>query len=133
MIAIDKNVLVRLLIVDDARQSSAARALIEKQRVLILRAVLLETESVLRSRFRLGRKLIYEFFSGLAETTGIELEAEHATRRAIDAFGKGVDFADALHASGVAIEFHTFDRKLLRQRRRIAGANVVAVAARKVR
>jgi predicted nucleic-acid-binding protein len=127
MIAIDTNILVHLLIVDDSSQSAAARALVEQNRVLILRTVLLETEWVLRSRFEIERKLIHRFFSGLADTSGIELEAESSTRRALDAYGKGVDFADALHATGAALPFHTFDGKLLKQRKRIADARVVSV------
>jgi predicted nucleic-acid-binding protein len=128
MIAIDTNVLVRLLIVDDSAQCASARRLVERHRVLILRTVLLETEWVLRSRFGLERKLIHRFFDGLADTSGIEIEAESATRRAIDAYGKGIDFADALHACGAALAFHTFDAKLLRQRRRIRDCEIVAAA-----
>jgi predicted nucleic-acid-binding protein len=133
MIAVDTNVLVRLLVVDDSAQCDAARALVESQRVLILRTVLLETEWVLRSRFGLARSLIHRFFAGLAETSGIEIEAESATRRAIDAYAKGVDFADALHACAAAVPFHTFDERLLRQRRRIAGSEVVGVPRQKAR
>lgn len=127
MIAIDTNVLVRLLIVDDTVQCASARALVESHRVLILRTVLLEAEWVLRSRFGLDRSLIHRFFSGLAETSGIEIEAESATRRAIDAYGKGIDFAEALHASAVSVAFHTFDERLLRRRKRIAGTDIVTV------
>ena len=133
MIAIDTNVLVRLLIVDDSSQSDAARALVEQNRVLILRTVLLETEWVLRSRFDLERNHIHRFFEGLADTSGIEIEAEGSTRRAIDAYGKGVDFADALHATGAAIAFHTFDGKLLKQRKRIADAELLPVPKQRAR
>jgi predicted nucleic-acid-binding protein len=127
MIAIDTNVLVRLLVIDDARQCEAARALVESNRVLIARTVLLECEWVLRSRFDLDRKVIHRFFEGLSETSGIEIEAESATRRAIDAYGKGVDFADALHATATSHVFHTFDAKLVRQRRRVADADIASV------
>jgi predicted nucleic-acid-binding protein len=127
MIAIDTNVLVRLLVVDDSEQCDAARALVESQRVLILRTVLLEAEWVLRSRFGLERALIHRFFDELAATSGIEIESESATRRAIDAYAKGVDFADALHASAAAMPFHTFDAKLLKQRRKIAGSDILVV------
>lgn len=133
MIAIDTNVLVRLLIVDDSKQCDAARALVESQRVLILRTVLLEAEWVLRSRFELDRSRIHAFFAGLAETSGVEIEADSATRRAIDAYGKGMDFADALHATAAAHSFHTFDEKLLKQRRRIGGTDIVGVLRRKSR
>lgn len=127
MIAIDTNVLVRLLVVDDTAQSDAARALVENDRVLILRTVLLETEWVLRSRFRLPRELIARFFAGLAETSGIEIEADGPTRRAIDAYARGVDFADALHASAANLPFLTFDEALVRQRRRVRGSDIHAV------
>lgn len=127
MIAIDTNVLVRLLVVDDTAQSEAARALVEGNRTLILRTVLLETEWVLRSRFRLPRELIANFFAGLAETSGIEIEADATTRRAIDAYARGVDFADALHACAVGMPFHTFDETLIRQRRHVRGADIHAV------
>jgi predicted nucleic-acid-binding protein len=133
MIAIDTNVLVRLLVVDDSAQCEAARALVESRRVLILRTVLLEAEWVLRSRFGLERSLIHRFFVGLAETSGIEIEAESATRRAIEAYAKGIDFADALHASGAAVAFHTFDERLLKQRRRLPGSEIVAVPKPKTR
>jgi predicted nucleic-acid-binding protein len=133
MIAIDTNVLVRLIVIDDSVQCEAARTLVESQRVLIRRTVLLETEWVLRSRFGLERSLIHRFFEGLAETSGIEIEAESATRRAMDAYGKGVDFADAVHASAAALPFHTFDEKLLKQRRRIAGSDIVGVSTRRLR
>lgn len=131
MIVIDTNILVRLLIVDDSSQGDSARALVERNRVLILRTVLLEAEWVLRSRFGLARKLIHEFFSRLAETSGIEMEADHSTRRAIDAYGNGVDFADALHATNAALAFHTFDERLLKQRKRIEGADILPVTKRK--
>ena len=133
MISIDTNVLVRLLVVDDTKQCEAARALVEQNRVLILRTVLLEVEWVLRSRFGVDRRTVHAFFHGLSETSGIEIEAESATRRAIDAYGEGVDFADALHATGAAHAFHTFDAKLVRQRRRIAGADVAGVPLRRSR
>jgi predicted nucleic-acid-binding protein len=127
VIAIDTNVLVRLLVVDDTKQCDAARALVEGNRVLILCTVLLEAEWVLRSRFSIDRKTIHDFFEGLSDTSGIEIEAESATRRAINAYGKGVDFADALHSTATSHVFHTFDAKLVRQRRKIADADIAAV------
>jgi predicted nucleic-acid-binding protein len=127
VIAIDTNVLVRLLVVDDAKQCGAARVLVESNRVLILRTVLLETEWVLRSRFGIDRSTIHAFFDGLSDTSGIEIEAESATRRAINAYGKGVDFADALHSTATSHVFHTFDARLVRQRRKIADTDIAAV------
>jgi len=49
MVAVDTNVLVRLLVNDDARQTRRARALIEREQVFISATALLESEWVLRS------------------------------------------------------------------------------------
>jgi predicted nucleic-acid-binding protein len=49
VIAPDTNVLVRLLIVDDAAQSARARSIFEQGDILILKTVLLEAEWMLRS------------------------------------------------------------------------------------
>jgi predicted nucleic acid-binding protein len=62
-IAIDTNVLVRPLVRDDEAQFQAALRLIDlaastDQRVLITHCALLETEWVLRSRYRLDKSNI---------------------------------------------------------------------------
>ena len=59
-IAIDTNVLVRLLVRDDEAQYSAARRLVDEaaaadEPVLIVLGALLETEWVLRSRYQLDK------------------------------------------------------------------------------
>ena len=56
MLGLDTNVLVRLLIEDDASQTRRARKLVdtaiaEQETVLVSLPVLLETEWVLRSRY----------------------------------------------------------------------------------
>ncbi len=49
MIAVDTNVLVRLLTGDDPEQEAASRALFARQSIWIAKTVLLETAWVLRS------------------------------------------------------------------------------------
>jgi predicted nucleic-acid-binding protein len=118
VIAIDTNLLVRLLVVDDSAQAQAALQLVENNRIFILRTVLLQTEWVLRSRYTVERERIVRFFEGLADTQGIYLEAEASMRSAIEAYAKGVDFADACHLSVAQarnMPFYTFDTALLRK------------------
>jgi predicted nucleic-acid-binding protein len=116
MIALDTNALVRLLIVDDSAQTAAARKLAESHRVLVLRTVLLETEWLLRGRFGLERDRILRFFLGLAETENMVLEDELSLRRALDWYGKGLDFADAMHlASAGETPLHTFDARFAKR------------------
>lgn len=54
MVAVDTNVLVRLLVNDDARQARRARALFEREEIFISPTVLLESEWVLRSAYGLA-------------------------------------------------------------------------------
>lgn len=117
MIAPDTNVLVRLLVVDDAAQTARASSLFEQSDILILKTVLLEAEWVLRSRYVLERDHIATFFRNLAETEGVGMEHEDACRAAVAAYARGMGFADALHAASAAamnISFHTFDAAAVR-------------------
>lgn len=122
MISLDTNALVRLLIVDDSAQTLAVRKLAEQERILLLRTVLLETEWVLRGRYALERERIAAFFTGLADTENFVLEDELSVRRALDAYGQGLDFADAMHwASAADTPLHTFDGKFAKRARKLGG------------
>ena len=58
MIAVDTNVVVRLLTGDDARQTERASALFRTDEVWLSKSVILETEWVLRSLYHFrGRQL----------------------------------------------------------------------------
>ena len=60
MIAIDANIIVRFLANDDRRQGHRARALIEVEDAFIPTSVLLESEWVLRSAYKLSRRNVFE-------------------------------------------------------------------------
>jgi len=119
-IAIDTNVLVRLLVRDDEAQFQAARRLVEQVEaagdpLLLLLSVLLETEWVLRSRYRLDKASIAATFARLLETDGIVFEHEPTAEEALYIWNQhpGVDFADCLHNARAAqlgrTRFVTFD------------------------
>jgi predicted nucleic-acid-binding protein len=130
MISPDTNVVVRLLIADDAAQTARARKLFEAGGVLILKTVLLETEWVLRSRYELERPLIAAFLQNLVETDGVELEHDVACLAALRAYERGMGFADAMHtasAGAMDIAFHSFDRNLARKARKLLNAEVCLV------
>jgi predicted nucleic-acid-binding protein len=117
MLALDTNVLVRLLTNDDPVQSRRAAGLFAANAVFLSKSVLLETEWVLRWSYRAPRSAITAAFRRLAATPSVTLEDAAAVRAAIESHGAGMDFADALHvASAVhASRFVTFDRKVARQ------------------
>ncbi len=104
-IAIDTNVLVRILVQDPTapNQCAAARRLVtdataagEPLRVSL--CALLETEWVLRSRYRVSRKAMVAAFISMLETPGIEFEHDATVEEALyllDQF-PSADFADCL-------------------------------------
>ncbi len=119
-IAIDTNVLVRLLVRDDEAQFRAARRLVEQAQaagepLLIVLGVLLETEWVLRSRYRLDKAAIAATFARLLETDGVLLEHEPTAEEALYIWNQhpSADFADCLHSARAAQlgrrRFITFD------------------------
>jgi predicted nucleic-acid-binding protein len=119
-IAIDTNVLVRLLVRDDEAQYLAAKRLLDQteaadEAILILLGALLETEWVLRSRYKLDKASIAGAFTHLLETAGIAFEHEPTVEEALYLWGRHAraDFADCLLAARAAqlgcSRFLTFD------------------------
>ncbi len=121
MRALDTNVLARFFI-DDADDAQAARqrpaavaALAERAYVSV--TVLLELEWVMRGFYELPAKDVSRVLRALAGIEHIKLEDRDAVLVAIDAFEKGLDFADALHVarSGRVSGFATFDQRLAKR------------------
>jgi predicted nucleic-acid-binding protein len=123
VIAVDTNVLVRYLVEDDVVQTDRAEAVL-RAGALLLKSVLLETEWVLRSIYRFKRRAIADGIARLLGLPGIEIEDRPAVARALDWYGQGLDFADALHlaSSGRVEAFATFDGTLRRKARALTGA-----------
>ncbi len=115
MIAVDTNVLVRLLVADDPHQTRRAKALASRGPLFVPVTVLLETEWVLRALYQVARGDIERGFRTLLDVADVEDAADVA--RALDLFGQRLDFADALHVvrSGRASAFVSFDEKLVKR------------------
>ena len=114
MVAIDTNVVTRLLVADDAQQHDRAVTLLEQNDVYITQSVLLEVEWVLRDAYGFKRELLLPTFQRLLETKGVYIEDEFATAMALKGYAMGVDFADAMHLASArsAKQFATFDKRL---------------------
>ena len=91
-VAIDTNVLVRLLVRDNEAQYAAAQRLVDRaaaadEPVLIVLGVLLETEWVLRSRYKLDKASIAAAYRrgalrlGAAPEGGLRRLPAHRARR----------------------------------------------------
>jgi predicted nucleic-acid-binding protein len=124
VIAVDTKVVVRVLTRDDLEQAPRARALLESGSAFVPKSVVLETEWVLRSIYRLERPAILEGITRLFGLPGLEIEDRSALACALEWYRRGLDFADALHlaSSGRAEAFATFDRTFRREARALTGA-----------
>ena len=116
MIAVDTNVLVRLVTADDEGQTRRATALFEREEVFLCKTVLLETEWVLRFSYGLDGPAILRALRGVAGLPGVTVEDAPAVVLAFALMEDGVDFADALHLASArkAAGFATFARRLAR-------------------
>ena len=119
-IALDTNVLVRLLVSDDEAQFEAAKRLVDQaaaadRPILVMLCALLETEWVLRSRYKLGKASIATAFGQLLESRGVTFEHEPTVEEALYVWAQhpAADFADCLLLARAAqigrTRFVTFD------------------------
>jgi predicted nucleic-acid-binding protein len=129
MIAVDTNVVVRLLVGDDLKQTKTARALFEREIVWISRTVLLETAWVLDSVYGLEDRQVAASLGGLLGLAQVKVEDGEGVRLALDWAAQGMDLSDAIHLSGVpdSTRFTTFDRGLVRSAKKL-GLNVAGLA-----
>jgi predicted nucleic-acid-binding protein len=121
LIAVDTNVLVRLLIDDPQSQDQvvAARALLKEQGpVLVPRIVQVELVWVLESAYQFNKQSVVQAMGHLSVSPLYVLQNDKQFQRAIDKFAQhNADFSDCLileEASTLNCELFTFDRKLSR-------------------
>ena len=117
MIAVDTNVVVRLLTQDHPAQAARAVEIFRSGRVFIPKSVLLETERVLRYSYELGSDAILRALRGVLGLPNVSVEDPTAAVTAMTLFEQGLDFADALHlaSSSPADRFVTFDARLAKR------------------
>lgn len=127
MIALDTNVIVRILTGDDPDQFAVASAVVESDDLWLCKTVLLETEWVLRYTYRFSREAIGEGFRRLLGYERLQLEDRDAVLSALSWYSQGLDFADALHLASIAEadRFVTFDRPLATAAKSLDGAPTV--------
>jgi predicted nucleic-acid-binding protein len=115
-IALDTNLLVRLLTGDDPEQARRVADLIDASPACFVPiTVVLELEWVLRGAYRLERGAVIAALEGLMAIRQVHLEQEDLVRQALAWHQQGLEFADALHllrSEGCA-RFATLDRALV--------------------
>lgn len=97
MVAIDTNVLVRLLVGDHPAQAKASRKLFASAEIFIPDTVLLETEWVLRAAFKLAPGDICTAFRRVCGLRNVTVSDGRLVAQVIDWHEAGFDFSDAFH------------------------------------
>jgi predicted nucleic-acid-binding protein len=119
--AVDTNVLVRLLVMDDQDQCARAEALFRRALqaggVWVSQIVLVEIVWVLRAAYKFDRASIAGALRGFMQTEGVVIENADRCERALAAFEFGrADFADQAILEGCratrALPLWTFDERL---------------------
>lgn len=114
MIALDTNILARLVTNDDPVQAREAAALIDAGNALFVPfTVTLELEWVLRGAYALDKTAIVRSFEALLSVRNVHFEKKSDIQQALEHYLSGFDFADALHhaASAGCQTLASFDKK----------------------
>jgi predicted nucleic-acid-binding protein len=114
LIAVDTNIIVRLITWDDPLQAEQAQSLVTAEPVFVSLLALLETEWVLRSSHGFSRQDIADAFLALFALPNITVEQPALARWAVESHADGADLGDALLlvSAREATEFVTFDKRL---------------------
>lgn len=126
MLAIDTNVVIRIIALDDPEQSPRARALVDANDVFVSATVILEAGWVLASKHRYPPDRVVETLTAFLGLPRVTVEAPQLIRQAFDWVVSGLDFADALHLAQAddAEGFATFDRTLAKAAERLGATPV---------
>ncbi len=123
MMAIDTNIVVRLIVNDDDKQVGEARRIMQRGEILLTATVALETEWVLRSVYSLAPSQIYAALTALLGLENVETDNPEAIAKALSGYALGLDFSDAMHLAHASRAdcFATFDAGLRRRAAKIDG------------
>ena len=127
MIAVDTNLLVRILTNDDPNQARRAVKILESDDIFIPKTVLLETEWVLRHAYEIKRSKIIIGFQKLIGLPNVRVEDPDSIYQAISWYENKLDFADALHlaSSRRCVRFATFDSSLIKKAQQFCSMEIV--------
>ena|ERR1022692_142330 len=132
MIAVDTNVVVRLLTEDDPTQTAAAKSLFAAGSIWIAKTVLLETAWMLRSFYGFDESAIRDAFTRLLGLQNVHTEDKASMAAALALSAHGVELADAMHLTSrpPGAVFVSFDRSFVRRASRAGATDISGVPAK---
>lgn len=127
MIAVDTNIIVRLLTQDDAEQYQKAHRLFASNEIFIADSVILECEWVLRFAYHFDSVQINTAMTKLLGLPNVHLTHPALLAQTLAWHSQGLDFADAFHLafSQHCKAFYSFDKKMIQAAKHIDGCKVV--------
>ena len=126
MVAVDTNVIVRLLTQDERKQAAFATAIFADADVWIAKTVLLECAWALKSSYGYKPEAVRHALAMLLGLPNVQVEDRPAIARALSLAAHGLDLADAIHFESRprGVKFVSFEDAFLRQARRAGLADV---------
>jgi predicted nucleic-acid-binding protein len=127
MIAVDTNLLVRILTNDDPIQARRAAKILQSDDIFIPKTVILETQWVLHYAYAIDKVDIIVGFQKLFGLSNIYPENAETVAQAISWYEQGLDFADALHlaSSRGSDKFATFDAAFAKKARKVSLLEII--------
>ena len=127
MIAVDTNVIVRLLTQDDETQYRKSLELFTKNEIMVLNTVILETEWVLRFAYNFDSTAVSKAFTKLFGLPNIHISNPDFVAQAIKWHSSGMDFSDAFHLAQCENinRFFTFDNKFINKSKGLSSCHVL--------
>ncbi|MBW4554865.1 MAG: type II toxin-antitoxin system VapC family toxin [Trichormus sp. ATA11-4-KO1] len=126
MIAVDTNIVVRLLTQDDELQYEKSLEIFNNYQIFIPETVILETEWVLRFAYKFKPKEICIALHKLCGLANVHLTNAHLMAQVLHWHEAGLDFADAFHLAHAKTYTHlyTFDEKFIKRARGLTNCQV---------
>jgi predicted nucleic-acid-binding protein len=117
VIAVDTNIVVRLIVADDDAQVALALDLASRERLYVGMTVLLETEWVLRSTYHFDRASVCSALLNFGDLPFVQFEADQDIRWALARYAEAGELADYIHIATAREvgRFATFERRLNRR------------------
>ncbi|WP_236721415.1 type II toxin-antitoxin system VapC family toxin [Trichormus sp. NMC-1] len=126
MIAVDTNIIIRLVTKDDELQYQQSLALFKNKNIFIPDTVILETEWVLRFAYKFKPLEICQALRKVFGLPNVSLTNEKLILQVIKWHKNGLNFADAFHlaSSNHCLEFYTFDEKFIKKSQSLSNSTV---------
>jgi predicted nucleic-acid-binding protein len=127
MIAVDTNIIVRLLTQDDVEQYHKSTQLFDSNDIFIADSVILECEWVLRFAYQFGARQINTALTKLFGLQNVHVNHPALLAQALKWHLQGMDFADAFHLafSQHCKAFYSFDKKMVKAAKAIDACDVI--------